>query len=222
MESEGRKLHGQAAKARENGDHLKALQLEDEAMLAYQKDGDILGFAEIIADRSIVLRHLADETGDKNFLLVAKGEMEASVEIARNSGKQDALSIPLYNLAKVEEELDQYTESINHYQEAISTQTNPIVIADMKVHLATCEYKNGDKSALYKAEQALSELQASNEEKYDKDVWTSSAHMRIADMLREDNPEKAKEHLQKAKKIIDANPELKLRAEQWKKLVDSF
>ena len=46
--------------------------------------------------------------------------------------------------------------------------------------------------------------------------------MRIADMLKEDNPEKAKEHLQKAKEIIDNNPDLKLRAEQWKKLTESF
>lgn len=56
MESEGRRIHGQAAHAREEGKHLDALKLHDEAMLAYQKDGDQLGLAEVLADRSIVLR----------------------------------------------------------------------------------------------------------------------------------------------------------------------
>ena len=65
---EGRRIHGLAAQAREDGNHLEALKLSDEAMLAYQKDGDILGFAEVLADRSITLRHLYGETEDINLL----------------------------------------------------------------------------------------------------------------------------------------------------------
>lgn len=230
MESLGRKLHGQAAHAREDGDHLKALQILDEAMLAYQKDEDILGLAEVIADRSIVLRHLYGETGDKNFLLEAKGEMEASVEIAKASGNKEALALPLFNLAKVQEDLGELQAAIQTYTEAAqnmesnppTNHNRPAVLADMKVHLSTCEYRAGDKDALMRAEQALSEIEASDEVKYNKDVWMSGAHMRIADMLREDNPEKAKEHLQNAKDTIDANPDLKLRKTQWEKLSMSF
>ena len=39
--------------------------------------------------------------------------------------------------------------------------------------------------------------------------------MRIAEILREDNTEKAKE-------IIDSNPALKLRLGQWEKLAATF
>lgn len=230
MDSNGRKIHGQAAKAREAGNHLESFQLGDEAMLAYQKDGNVLGFAEVIADRSIVLRHLADETGDQNFLLLAKSELEAAVTIVKKSGDQTALAIPIFNLAKIQEELGEIEQAAQTYQEAVESMENnppelhnrPAVLADMKAHLSTCQYKNGDTSALERAEQALSEIETSEEVKYNKDVWTSGAHMRMADILRNDNPEKAKEHLQKAKEIIDANPDLKLRAKQWEKLSQSM
>jgi|SRR3989344_1379805 len=231
MVSEGRRIHGLAAQAREDGNHLKALQLSDEAMLAYQKDGDILGFSELVAERSLVLRHLADETGDKNYLILAKHEMMASVEIARKSGNLEALALPLFNLAKVVEELGELSEAVKDYTEALTNlEANPptphgirpAMIADFKIHLATCEYRNGDKSALELAEQSLVELEATEEEKYNKDVWLSGGHMRIAGVLREDSPSSAKVHLEKAKEIIDANPDLKLRAQQWQKLSASF
>src|SRR3990167_3125176 len=162
MDSEGRKLHSQAAQAREAGEHLKALQLEDEAMLAYQKDGDVLGFTEVIADRGIVLRHLYDDTSDKNFLYLAKAELTQAIRIARESGNKEALSLPIYQLGNVEEALGNYNEAVRCFQETIdSIATNPnkqpdpnspahnrpAYLATMKTHLAYAEYKNGDKSA---------------------------------------------------------------------------
>lgn len=248
MESEGRRLHGLAAQARESGDHLKSPQFSDEAMLAYQKDKDALGLAELLADRSIAFRHLFDNTQDRNFLLIAKHEILTAVEIAEASGEKQALALPYFNLAKIYETLDQLPEAVNNYRKAVDNLTNnppephnrAAIVADFKVHLETCSYKNGDKSALERAEQALQELEQvpvlsdedfeaagkkldyNQEVKYNKDVWLSGGHMRIAEMLRKDNPQKAKEHLQKAKEIIDANPELKLRLGQWEKLAAFF
>lgn len=226
MDSQGRKIHSEAAKARERGDHLKALQLSDEAMLAYQRDSDTLGFTEILADRSITLRHLYEATNDKTFLIKAKHESMAAVEIAESSGDKKALAVPQFNLAKIQEDLGQLQNAIESFKNAVENiETNPseshnrpAIVADYKVHFATCEYKSGDKSALERAEQALGELEAADEKKYNKDVWVSGGHMRIAAMLKNDDPEKAKIHLQKAKEIIDANPDLKLRKGQWDKL----
>lgn len=231
MESEGRRLHGLAAQAREDGRHLDSLKLDDEAMLAYQKDGDLLGFAEVLADRAIVLRHLYDKTGGKAFLIKAKHETMAAVAIAETSGNNSALAIPQFNLAKIQEELGEFSSAVTTYKEALENITNnppadhgnrPAMIADFKVHLATCEYKAGDKSALERAEQALAELEEADEEKYTKDVWSSGGHMRITNMLGEDDPEKARVYLQKAKEIIDGNPDLKIRREQWEKLAADF
>ncbi|QQG43613.1 MAG: hypothetical protein HYW45_01180 [Candidatus Daviesbacteria bacterium] len=226
----GREIHGRAAKIREEGKHLEALQLQDEATLAYQKDKDILGLAEILADRSLVLRHLFDETDDKNFLIIAKHEMMASVEMAEQSGSKEALALPYFNLAKIQQDLEELDAAVSSYQKAVDSQTQnptpehnrPAVLLDMQIHLATCQYQAGDKLALDRALQALALLEEANEVKYNKDVWLSGGHMRITQILKEDDPEKAAEHLQKAKEIIDANPDLKLRKGQWEKLAASF
>lgn len=224
-----RQLHGQGDQTRENGEFLKALQLLDQAMLAYQKDGDKLGFAEVQSSRALTFRHLWQESEDQNYLILAKHAAEAGVEIAQKSTDKKALAIPLFNLAKIQEQLGEPAAS-DTYQEALDNLTNnpptqhnrPGVVADFKIHLYTCLAKNGDQTALEKAEEAIKELEASDEPKYNKDVWVSGAYMKLAEILRTTNPEKAKEHLQKAKVIIDNNADLKLRAKQWEKLSRSF
>lgn len=226
----GREIHGKAEQARERGDFLQALQLCDEAMLTYQTEGDNLGFAEVLASRFLTLRHLFEQTNDQKYLILAKHAAQVSVELAESSGDKTALALPYFNLAKSEETLGQIQEAVENYKKALDNATNnppvphkieerPAILADMKVHLATCEYKAGDKSALERAKQALSDLEAHPDiEDYNQHVWVSGGYMRIAEMLKEDNPTEAKKHLQKAKEIIDADPRLKLRLKQWEKL----
>lgn len=230
MESRGRKIHGQAAHAREAGQHLEALKLYDEAILAYQQDNDILGLAEVFADRSICYRHLAEETGDQNFLIIAKHYMLASVEIAEKSGDEKAVVLPYFQTGRVYEELGELENAKGYYQKAVENMISnppdqhnrPAILADMMVHLSTCEYRAGDTGGLERALDAMDDLEKSEEVRYNKDVWLSGGHMRISEMLKVDDPEKAKEHLQKAKEIIDANPDLKTRKQQWEKLSNSL
>lgn len=246
MESEGRRIHGLAAQARERGEHLESLKLNEEALLAYQKDGDILGFAEALSDRVIVLNHLFEETNDRVFIILAKNTARASVEIAEYSGDKTAIAIPYFNLAKVQTTMEEYKEALESYKKAVeniinnppSSNNRASIVADFKAHTETAAYKAGDKSALERAEMAIAELEqvpvisdedylakdkllAFNEEvSYNKNVWLSGAHMRIAEMLKKDNPSKAKEHLQKAKEIIDSDERLKIRKSQWEKLAE--
>lgn len=230
MDQDGKILHAQAEQARESGDFLKALGLTDQAMIVYQKAGDRLGFAEIQASRFLTLRHLYEQTNDKNYLILAKYAATASVEIAREGGNKEALVVPLFSLAKAQETLGELEEACRTYQEAVDNMINnpppqhnqPGVLADFKNHLYVCQYKSGDKTVLEKAEQALQDLKEAEEESYNKNVWLSGGHMRIAEMLREDNPEKAHEHLQKAKEIIDSDERLTLRKGQWEKLALIF
>jgi len=233
MDSEGRQLHAQAAKAREEGKFFDSLGFNDKALFAYDATSDSLGFAEGIACRSITLRVYAYEhNNSRRLLTLAKYEMMGSVAIARESGNKEALALPLYNLAKLQEDLGELTDAVVTYKEAAENIQNypperhkkTSVVADIQMHLATCEYKAGDKSALERADEALHDLTESVDapDKYSKDIWVSGGHMRLADILRKDNPQKSKEHLQRAKEIIDANPELELRQKQWEKLAASF
>ena len=208
----GRKIHGDASNAREQGDFLKALQLIDEVTIIYSEDKDYLGLSEIQGMRSLTLRHLHRKSGDINYLILAKYSSMAAVDIAEKAEVSKA--IPLFDLAKVQEEIGQLGEASETYEDAVEafgtnppeSHNRPGVLADMKVHMYTCMYKAGDKSALPKAMYALIELHGSDEKtvsKYNYDVWLSGGNMRLAEILKDTDLELAKKHLEEAKKIID-------------------
>ncbi len=231
MDSQGRKIHAQAEQAREDGKFEESLKFYDQALIQYAKENDDLGFAEILATRTLTLRHLFQTTNNKNFLIAAKHAAMASVEVAEKSGDKKALAIPYFNLAKALQEAEEYEEAVSYYKKAVEnmesnppeTHNRPAVLLDFKIHLAGCEYQAGDKDALPRIEEAIARLEAVDEiSKYNKDVWISGAHMRIALILKDDDVQKARKHLQKAKEVIDANPDLKLRLDQWQKLAATF
>lgn len=228
MSTKGRELHAQAAKLRETEQFIDSLSLSDQSLFAYDADGDELGFSEGIACRSITLRVYANLHNSKRLLTLAKYEMMAAVDLARQSGKEDALALPLLSLANLQQALGEFSEAVITYKEAIeaklpASHDRTSVRADFRLHLATCEYLNGDKSAKDRALKALEELGNSDEpDKYSKDVWISGGYMKLADALREDEPEAAREYLSKAKEIIDANSDLTLRSKQWTQLSEKF
>ncbi len=231
MNSErGRQIHGKAEQTREDSDFLGALKLIDEATIVYSQDQDFLGMSEIQGSRFLTLRHLYEKTGDENFLVLAKYSAQAAVEIAEKSKILEALSMPLFNLAKAQETLGDIASAVQNYQRAIDAkEANPGefhnrvgVMADMKGHLAIAQYKSGDTSAEAKALEAANELETSDEPKYNKDVWMSGIYMKLGETMYTADPTKAIEYLKKAKQIIDANSELKLRAEQLKKVTNKL
>lgn len=231
MEStKGRQLHKQSLESQEKGNFGEALELSDRAMVAYQEDGDKVGFSEIQAMRFLILKHLYERTDDKSYMILAKHSAMAGVELAEESGDRTALAVPYFNLAKALEALGECKEAVEEYKKAIRNMeenpaerhNRPSVLADFKGHMAICEYKAGDKTAIERATAAIEALKASEEDKYAKDVWLSGGYMRLAEVLRDDDREEARKYLDKAKEVIDGNEELKLRKEQWGKLAESF
>src|SRR3989344_3851921 len=224
--SKGNDLHAKAIKAHEQEqDFLKALKFTDEAIIASGEEGDSGEIAGILGSRQNIFSHLYDKTQNKNYLILAKYEAEAAVEIAEKSDTSAAL--PYRDLAKAYEQLNDYPNAVTYLEKAINSKlpdshNRPAVKAEIKAHLAYTKYKAGDKSGMNLMNEAIAELENAKEDKNNKDVWLSGAHMRTAEMLKEDNLDLAKEHLRKAKEIIDVNNELKLRAEQWKELAKDF
>ncbi len=228
-----REIHGLANQARESGDFLKALRLHGESMIAFQQERVPGGFAEALSAMFLTLRHLYEQTGDKNYLILAKHVAEASVEVAEGTNKPEDLPIPYFNLAKAQETLGELAEAVEFYQKAVNlieshppeTHNRTGIKADMKGHLYTAQYKNGDRAALAKAEQSLKDLTESDEKeiaRYNYDVWMSGGYMRLAEAVNPDDPQKAQEHLAKARHIIESNAELTLRKNQLDKLIQSL
>ncbi|MCR4324729.1 MAG: hypothetical protein NUV69_03505 [Candidatus Curtissbacteria bacterium] len=230
-ESDAGTIHSQAEQARERGDFTEALKLTEDAFAAYNSEGNGAKAAEVLASKTLTLRHLYEQTGDISYLDQAKEEARRSVQVATASGVGGATILPRYNLAKVLETSGELEEATGVMEGVVDDMMKnppeelkrPSVKAEMEVRLATFEYRGGDKSALERAEKSLSDLEAADEpDEYARDVWVSGGHMKIAAMLVEDDPAKAKEHLEKARAIIDGNPKLTLRRAQFEKLSQSF
>lgn len=223
-------LHKKAEEAREKEDFLGALKFTDEALLVFSEGKDSLGFAEILASRFLTLRHLFEQTGDENFMILAKQDILASVEIAKKAEDKKALAVPLFNLGKAYETLGEYEKAVESFSESIENiKSNPppghkseAELSEMTIHLYYAQYKTGDKSAIERIENEIEVLLTKDEDKYKKGVWLSGGYMNLADALRDENPAKAKEALDKAREIINANPDLTLRKKQFEKLEATF
>ena len=224
---EGRRLHALAEDARESGRFLEALEYTDKASLAYQKDNDLFGLAEVQSSRQSTFKHLYRSTGDKIFLILEKHAAKAAVDIAEKSGIKEALGIPYHNLGKYYFEAGQYKEAADAFRRAVENLTQypntrhsrQSVIADIKGHQYAAEYHAGDKTALDRALNALTELENSGElNSYNKNAWLSGAHLRITEMIAADSPELAKKHLEEARRIIETDDRLILRKSQLEKL----
>lgn len=230
-ESKGRQAHEQSRKAIEDRDFVGALKYAIDAMEAYREDNDLFGFSEILSMTSKIYTHLRDQTGFKEYIYCALASAKAAADIAESTGDLSFTVLPLYNLAQAYEDNEKFEDAVSTYNKSLDRmQTNPpamhnrpAFIETMKVHAKTCEYKSGNKDALQEVFDALSSLEtAEGASDYERAVWLSGGHMRVAFILKKDNPELAKEHLAKAKEIIDRNPELVIRKEQFEKLASMF
>lgn len=182
MRSEkGLELHKQAEHAREAGQFEESVKLAEDAIKAYEADGDFLGQSDACGSLSLSLRHLKRLDEAENAAL-------AGIKIAEEHDLGGDRSRPYFNLAKVQEQKKDYKTAVDTYKKSIEIfeKENPTlhnrsgVLADMKIHLTTCEYMAGDKSALDRALGAIEELKNSNEREvlqYNYDVWLSGGHM---------------------------------------------
>ncbi len=222
-----RSTHKESLLQREAGQFEESLKLNATALIKYDEENDVLGFCEAIADQTITLRHLYRITKSRNYLILAKHQLEAAIEIAQKAENEDALAIPLFNLGKVNVKLADYEAATDAYKKAVELQLKtmsqrPAIVADYIIHMSLAEYKNGDKTAKERLLAALTQLESAEEDKYNKLVWISGAHMYLADMLRDDEPDNAQEYLTKAKDIIDSDDRLVLRQQQWEELAKDF
>ena len=227
----GHRLHVEALALRENRELSASIAKARESQYAYLQANDLGGAAESAACEAISWRVAAGLEKNTSMLLQAESVMRQGVELARKSNDPTALALPLYQLAEIQEDLGNFSEALNSYNEAIknmqtnppATHNRPSVLADMKVHMYTCAYKSGDKSGLDQAKQALQELlDHEDPDSFNQHVWVSGAYMRFAEILRLDNVEEAKKYLEEAREIIFTDERLKVRKEQYELLASTL
>ncbi len=224
MRSEkGRALHQQALDAQENGDYLKALQLEDEAMITYQTDDDSAGFAEIQAMRLLTINMLGDKTGDKRYYILALHSALASLDLAQTADEKEQIALAHGAVGRAMVRAERHEEAAEHFDKAVEilSQTKgehsrKSVIADFKNHAATSRMNAGKPDQEQVALDALKELEESGDASdYEFKVWKSGGYMRLALAMKLNNRiEEAKKYLDMAEEIAKSDEALKVRREQ--------
>lgn len=219
------KLHSKAEQARESDNHQLALELLDGAILKYQKDGNYSGVAEALQSRVLTFRHLFFQTDDFSFAIIAQKEAEASLEIARKHAREK-ISSSYFRLGECAMLFKNYSEAVLNYQEAIDTfDGSQAEKGDYRYHLGEALVRAGRREIGMKIFlKGLSEIEQGRPDvdPFLANVWQSGAHMKLADLLRDDQPEEARKHFAIAKEIADSDPKLVIRRRQIAELESSF
>lgn len=212
--------------AREKDKHLDALQYLDHAIIAYQKEGDYRSLIDALKDRTLTWKHYFLLTKDSVFAVLAQKDAESMLAVAKDKGLKDKLSTSYFRLGEVAMLFEDYPTAIDHYKKSLKYYTGPLSErGDFRYHLgeALCrnnQKKEGKKTILH----GLKEIQEGAHEldPFLIHVWESGVHMRLADLLRKDEPKKARNHLEKAREIIESDKKLVIRRRQIQELAEIF
>lgn len=210
--------HVEAEVARENDELVKALTLIEEALVAYQKEGDYEGFSQALQSRVLTYKHLFLLTKDNVFAILAKKDAEASLEITLEHKIENRIGSCYFRLGEVAMLFENYKSAVEDYQKALDTYTGSnSEKGDYRYHLGTALGKMGQLEEAKKIMlQGLSEIQENRGEvdPFLTHVWESGCYMRLAELLKNEDLDKAKEYLAKAQDIIDSDHKLVIRKRQ--------
>jgi len=219
-------FHQQAEVAREQDQHLKALKLIEEAFLEYQQRQDYEGFAQALQSRCLTYKHLFLLSSDQVFATLAQKDAEASLVLVELHNLETMRGSSYFRLGEIAMLFSDYSLAVDHYRQALTNYAGTnCEKGDYRYHLGEALYRLGKKEeGKRELEQGLKEIQDYSQEVDDflAHVWESGAHMRLAKLLKDDEPIKAKQHLVAAQKIIAADPKLIIRKRQLVFLTKKF
>lgn len=157
---------------------------------------------------------------------MARKDAEASLAIAELHKLETVLGSSYFRLGEIDMLFEDYDSAVENYQRSLDHyHGTDCERGDYRYHLGEALYRLGKKEeAKEQLYLGLKEIQdhADQVDSFLVHVWESGAHMRLADLLRTDEPEKAKEHLAKAEEIINSDPKLVIRKRQLAELKKQF
>lgn len=222
----GRKLHTKGGQLREEDRHLEALQYLTLAIAAYQKEGKYPDLVDALKDRVLTWKHLFLTTKDKVYAILAQKDAEVMLEITKEYRLKDRFHTSYFRLGETAMLFENYPLAIKNYTNARRTYVGPLSEkGDYRYHLGEAIYRNGQKKE--GKETILEGLEEIRKGAWELNpflihVWESGVHMRLVDLLRNDEPNEARKHLKEAIKIANSDPKLVIRRRQIKELSKTF
>ncbi|OGD85863.1 hypothetical protein A2Z23_00855 [Candidatus Curtissbacteria bacterium RBG_16_39_7] len=219
-------LHGLGSQLREQDNHFEALQYLDRAIVAYQKEENYGGLVDALKDRTLTWKHLFWQSGDFTHAILAQKDAEAMLAIAQTKNLKDKFHTSYFRLGEVAMLFQDFPKAIEYYTMALKTYQGPISEkGDYRYHLGAALYRAGQRSkGVETILQGIAEIdQGANEtDSFLINVWKSGACLKLFELLREDEPEKAKSYLNQAKKIVDSDEKLVIRKRQFEQLAQKI
>lgn len=203
---------------REAGESLKAIDLYNQAIVHYAEDKDYTDILRAMTGRLLSWKHLFYKTEDNIYAIFVKKEAEAMLEIAREYNLLDKLYLIHFLNGTSAILLKNYQIAEKEFSQAVGLY--PIDNAekgDWTAHLGEAIYRNGrkeeGKKMILQGVQKIEE-NSSQIDSFLFNVWVSGAYLRLAKLLKTDDPNESEFFLAKAKKIIDLDARLVIRKQQ--------
>jgi tetratricopeptide (TPR) repeat protein len=219
-------LHQLGSQFREKDNHLKALPYLDMAIVAYQKEKNYGGLVDALKDRTLTWKHLFWQSDDQVFAILAQKDAEAMLTITQAKNLKDKFHTSYFRLGEVAMLFANFPKAVEYYTKALEIYQGPVSEkGDYRYHLGEALYRTGQKSkGVETILQGIKEIeQGANEiDSFLINVWKSGAFMRLFELLRENEPEKAKRYFTQAKKIIASDERLVIRKRQLKQLAQKI
>lgn len=211
-------LHEQADELREAGKTLEAINLYNQVIVAYQEKQDYRGVIEALTGNFLSWKHLYYKTHDKMYALIAKAEAEKMLAIAKAKQVQNKEHLIHYLLGTAALLLEDYPQAVNELSQAIDQfPRDEAEKGDWMTHLGDALIRNGDKEKgnemMLKGIEKI-QANATQIDSFRLHVWLSGAYMRLAHLLKKENPDQSKAYLNQAQEIIDNDPRLVIRKGQ--------
>lgn len=217
-------LHQQASAQREQGQTSEALQTYAAAMTEYTAAQNLEGVVRVLLEQDLCWKHFY-QTDMENTLYLQHRTMACSLADAIR--EQQPLPFALqsliaFHMAQLSEDAGDLESAQSEYLQALlHAKVNEPQRANILLHLAPVEWaleEHGRSRQTWQQGMELLERTNGDLELYTHQVWLSGAHLRWAEAVAEDDLNEAKKHLQLAHEIIDSNPNLVLRRQQWERL----
>ncbi len=219
-------LYIEAEAAREKDNHTEALGLIEQAIVAYQKEENYEGICQSLICRALTYHHLFLLTADKVFAILAKNDAETSIEIAQEYKITNRLAPSYLMLGKIYIDVKDYQKAVDNYQKALKNYSGTNAEkGDYKYHLGEAMHKNGNKDeGLTMILEGLNDIQKNTSEvdPFLAHVWESGCLIRLVELLKDSDPEKARSYLKKVRDIVEADEKLVIRKRQYEELSKEF
>ena len=208
----------EADKLREEGKSLMAISLYNESIVGHLKAKDYAGVIEALTGRLLSWKHLFYKTDDTLYAILVKKEAEAIQEVANFYHVSDRMHLIHFLKATAATLLKDYRNAEEEFRKSIELYPNDNAEkGDMIAHLGDAMYRNGKKEEGKKTILNGIEVMKAKSSQVDSfllNVWISGAYLRLAKLLKADNPEESRKFLNQAEQIINSDSRLVIRKQQ--------